>query len=175
MLITARNGHRDITHRLIIDRNLSRRSDSSRQTDRNPGCAILSAGNNDIGFRSAIVDGIVLKEVATALKPSILIHLMERMIIVGSRIKRTYECGTIGRFGLRIALRDEITAIIAVGIAGTDGCRVTAPADRTLGVEQPATTGRADWDLFQVISFHEVRLRERFVLQIATVAVHTDF
>ena len=126
------------------------------------GVALGAAG----GYR------VVLAQVAPALVPGIIVHLVQRVVIVGRRIEGVDEGRAVHRERFAVALGEEIIAAVGVWVACADVCVNAAPRHRPLGMEQPAAVNGACGHLLEVVIPHKVFFPKHFVLESSAISVH---
>ena len=112
--IIRREAQTGVAEIFSVEARLHRSGSTSRHSDGEVGHVILSRGvGEDIGARLPLLDRIVLEEVATALIPGEVVHLAERMIVVGQRIAVSDKPGGVHHERcLPVGLGKEIVAIV---------------------------------------------------------------
>ena len=94
------------------------------------------------------------------------------MIVGRQRIAGCKEIGFANGEGLFVALREEVVAVVAIGIAGALGRGVVLPAHGSFRVEQPSAARDALCHFLQVVGLLQIVLREHLRLQVAAIAIH---
>ena len=140
-------GHDTHSTRLLpVDRYLSRarrveRHDYRQQAMRGRGGRQLVGTGNPHAKESAVV------EVAATMIPRKVVNLGKRVIIGLGWIAGVLECCLINSQRRRIVLGQEIVAVIAIGVTGTDCSRGTTPPYWPHCIEQPLATRRTNGHL----------------------------
>ena len=94
------------------------------------------------------------------------------MIVGGQRVAGCKEIGFADGEGLFVALREEVVAVVAIGIARALGSGDVLPAHRTFRIEQSAAARDALCHFLQIVGLLQIVLREHFRLQVAAIAIH---
>ena len=89
---------------------------------------------------------------------------MERVIVVGRRVDRCGKCFAVygSRFG--VVLRDEVAAVVAVGVSRAFRSLVAAIADRTFGIEQSFAARQTERHFLQVVESRKFFAIQFFLL-----------
>ena len=110
-------------------------------------------------------------QVAPAVIPGVVVDLAERVVVVGGGVVVGLELLLADGQRRRVVLSQEVVAVVAVGVAGTGGGGVAAPAHGPDSIEEPPSADGARRHLFQVVGLADVVGSQPLGLQGSAVAV----
>ena len=118
----------------------------------------------------AVGQHLCIVEVAPAVEPCVVVHLVERAVVVGQGIVFGQERGLVDGAGLTVVLGQEIVAVIRIRI--THAYVTGTPCHRTDAEEQFPAARHQCGHLLQVVGSRQIVTRQHLRLQSTAVAVY---
>ena len=156
--------HQRVVHlhlRLIVA--VSRQGYSQR-----PG---FSLGSQRIGPWRTDGEELLVEEVAPAVIPRIVVHLVQAVIILRQRIGCGCQYLLTDDERLLFASRQEVIAIIRIRITRARECFLCFPCHRTHGIEDSLTVHHTGRYFLQIVRRLQIVASQTFRLQSTTIAV----
>ena len=128
-------------------------------------------GLERVAARCADAEEGLVKQVTTAMIPGEVVHLVQVVVVVGRGVMGCREfVETDGERGV-VALRQEVAAVLRIGVPRAFGRRGRGPVHGSDAVEHPPSVDLTGSHLRQVIGLRQVVSRQPFGLQRPAIAV----